>query len=107
MEQNLIPSAIADNKDGMTSLEIAEVTGKEHFNVMRDIRNILKKGVNQINFELVKYTAAGARFATIQFWIVRHAADRRLTRADRRLQAEKEILRALTGHGFCQRLLCV
>lgn len=22
------------------------------------------------NFELVKYTAAGARFATIQFWIV-------------------------------------
>ena len=52
MEQNLIPSAIADNKDGMTSLEIAEVTGKEHFNVMRDIRNILKKGVSQFNFEL-------------------------------------------------------
>lgn len=61
----------------MTSLEIAEVTGKEHFNVMRDIRNILKKGVNQINFELVKYTAAGARFTTIQFWIVvPHTNDR-------------------------------
>ena len=41
MEQNHVPSAIADNKDGMTSLEIAEVTGKQHFNVMRDIRNIL------------------------------------------------------------------
>ena len=25
---------------------------------------------NAFNFELVKYTAAGARFATIQFWIV-------------------------------------
>lgn len=55
MEQKLVPSAIADNKGGMTSLEIAEVTGKQHCNVMRDIRNILKKGVNQINFELVKY----------------------------------------------------
>lgn len=54
MKENLIPSAIADNK-GMTSLEIAEVTGKEHFNVMRDIRNILEQGVSQINFELAKY----------------------------------------------------
>lgn len=26
----------------MTSLEIAELTGKEHFHVMRDIDNILK-----------------------------------------------------------------
>lgn len=39
----------------MTSLEIAEVTGKEHKNVMRDIRNILEQGVNQLNFELVEY----------------------------------------------------
>ena len=36
---------------GMTSLEIAEVTGKQHKNVMRDIRNILEQGVQQLNFE--------------------------------------------------------
>lgn len=55
MEQNLIPSAIADKKDGMTSLEIAEVTGKQHAHVMRDIRNLIGQGVNQSNFGLVKY----------------------------------------------------
>lgn len=40
---------------GMTSLEIAEVTGKEHKNVIRDIRSLLDKGVNELNFELVDY----------------------------------------------------
>ena len=55
MMQNIVPPAIADNKDGMTSLEIAEVTGKQHSNVMRDIRNILAKGVSQFNFELSSY----------------------------------------------------
>ena len=38
-------------KSTMTSLEIAELTGKEHKNVMRDIRNILEQGVCQLNFE--------------------------------------------------------
>ena len=46
---------LAGHKETMTSLEIAEVTGKEHKNVMRDIRNILEQGVNQLNFELVEY----------------------------------------------------
>lgn len=38
----------------MTSLQIAEVTGKQHSNVMRDIRNILEQleDKRQFNFEL-------------------------------------------------------
>ena len=40
---------------GMTSLQIAEVTGKQHKNVMRDIKNILEQGANELNFELVNY----------------------------------------------------
>ena len=34
--------SVLDGVLGMTSLEIAEVTGKQHKNVMRDIRNILE-----------------------------------------------------------------
>lgn len=40
---------------GMTSLEIANVTGKNHRDVMRDIRNLLDKGVSQRNFALSSY----------------------------------------------------
>lgn len=47
--------SVIDGVSGMTSLEIAEVTGKQHSNVMRDIRSVLKQGVSQINFELAKY----------------------------------------------------
>lgn len=42
----------------MTSKEIAEVTGKLHSNVMRDIRNLLEQGVSQFNFELGNYKDA-------------------------------------------------
>lgn len=55
MEEKEIMLTPSVNKDGMTSLEIAEVTGKEHFNVMRDIRNILAQGVSQLNFEFSSY----------------------------------------------------
>lgn len=39
----------------MSSLEIAEVTGKEHKNVMRDIQNLLRQGVDKLNFERISY----------------------------------------------------
>ena len=42
----------------MSSIEVSELTGKQHSNVMRDIRSLLEQGVNQINFELVNYEDA-------------------------------------------------
>ena len=44
------------SKETMTSLEIAEVTGKNHAHIMRDIRKLLTQGVNESNFGLVEYT---------------------------------------------------
>ena len=35
---------------------LAEVTGKQHANVMRDIRNLLSQGVAESNFGLGSYT---------------------------------------------------
>ena len=43
-------------KETMTSLEIAEVTGKQHAHVMRDIRNLLGQGVDESNFGLMLRT---------------------------------------------------
>lgn len=36
----------------MTSMEVAEITGKEHKHVMRDIRVLLEQGVHEANFGL-------------------------------------------------------
>lgn len=41
---------------GMTSLQIAEVTGKRHDAVLRDIRNILNSGADAHNFVENSYT---------------------------------------------------
>lgn len=41
---------------GMTSLEIAEVTGKQHQHILRDIDGLLQQGVDASNFGLTSYT---------------------------------------------------
>ena len=41
---------------GMTSLQIAEATGKRHDHIIRDIRNLLEKGVGAHNFGETSYT---------------------------------------------------
>lgn len=54
--ENIFPTNIKASSDiAMTSLDVAEITGKEHKNVVRDIRRILEQGANQLNFELVNY----------------------------------------------------
>lgn len=42
----------------MSSIEVAELTGKEHKNVMRDIRTLLEQGVAELNFEPGSYKDA-------------------------------------------------
>ncbi len=51
-------NSILNNKKTMNSLKIAELTGKQHSNVMRNIRNILEqlKDRRQFNFELASRT---------------------------------------------------
>ena len=53
MEKNEI--LVIGKTETMTSLEIAEVTGKQHAHIMRDIRSLLDQGVNESNFGLVEY----------------------------------------------------
>jgi Rha family phage regulatory protein len=55
MANDLIQFGESHKVQGMTSLQIAEVTGKNHAHVMRDIRNLLEQGVNESNFGLVNY----------------------------------------------------
>lgn len=43
------------NTKGMTSLQIAETTGKNHKDVLRDIRNLLDRGASERNFALTSY----------------------------------------------------
>lgn len=50
------PTLYNISKETMTSLEIAEITGKRHSDVMRDIRNLLAQGINERNFASVEYT---------------------------------------------------
>lgn len=60
MTQNnteLQPIEFVDTQDKMTSLQIAEITGKNHFDIMRAIRKMEPawEKVNQSKFALVEY----------------------------------------------------
>lgn len=44
------------SKETMSSLQIAEITGKRHDAILRDIRNLLKQGVDAHNFVGAEYT---------------------------------------------------
>ena len=59
ISMNRTNSAV-DGEQRMTSVEIAELTGKSHFNVMKAIRNMEPAWVNvgQFHFELTSYTDA-------------------------------------------------
>ncbi len=54
MSTDVLPAAAG----WMSSVAIAQVTGKKHMHIMRDIRELLEQGVNQSNFGLVEYTDA-------------------------------------------------
>lgn len=49
-------ATLIHDTDRMSSLEISELTGKRHDAILRDIRNLLKQGVNAHNFVEVEYT---------------------------------------------------
>ena len=49
----------------ITSLEVAELTGKQHAHIMRDIRNLLDQGVAQSNFGCMSYKSALADIRNI------------------------------------------
>ena len=54
-KQSSLVETLAHETGKMSSLEIAELTGKKHMNVIRDIKNLLKQGVSELNFELSSY----------------------------------------------------
>ena len=54
MSTDVLPAAAG----GMSSVAIAQVTGKHHRSVLRDIRALLEQGVNEHNFVPVEYTDA-------------------------------------------------
>jgi len=56
----LQPTAQSSEMDYITSLQIAEITGKQHSNIMRDIRNLLEQLEDRaaFNFELGTYKDA-------------------------------------------------
>lgn len=48
-------ATLIHDTDRMSSLEIAELTGKRHDAILRDIRNLLRQGVSAHNFVETSY----------------------------------------------------
>ena len=61
--ETMIIKTVNENQHMMTSLEIAEVTGKQHCHVMEAIRKMEPawQKVNQSNFRLIEYTDSRGR----------------------------------------------
>ena len=61
--ETMIIKTVNENQHMMTSLEIAEVTGKQHCHVMAAIRKMEPawQKVNQSNFRLIEYTDSRGR----------------------------------------------
>lgn len=54
--ENLIKVGETINaKEVMTSLQIAEITGKQHQHVLRDIDSLIDQGLDASNFEISHY----------------------------------------------------
>jgi anti-repressor protein len=55
MENVLAVGDTITAEETMTSVEIAEITGKQHQHITRDIDNLLSQGVGASNFGLISY----------------------------------------------------
>jgi len=67
MEKGVIQLESQKSKKGMSSVEVAELIGKQHAHVMRDIRVLLEKGVCESNFGLTSYSDAQGKTRPMYF----------------------------------------
>lgn len=54
-KESSLVATLAHETGKMSSMEISELTGRPHKNVIRDIKNLLKQGVSELNFEPTSY----------------------------------------------------